>query len=435
MSTPRLDSLQQLKDVKALSKDGLNWLTLALDPFHDVARMPAGYPDADSSQTIVACYKYRYQLAKPSSVTTGTWDAHVCLRPVSVAQQCLMGTLDTQGDFVQGTPVSETAPLTIYAAATGSALYPTSTDVPVLNSGLPGVGVDDLCTGMTRIVGLGFEVENTTAEIYKQGTCTAYRMPTSLGTFSNTVYNAAKTFVTHFDGEAFISPPSSADDAMLLKGSLTWKAAEGAYVVGSQSTVVNPLSMLTRHGWLSASAMNPSVAELGEYSTSVTNTAPTPSIVTPQLQKTTPYNTAGIFLTGLSLESTFTITLKVYVERAPTQHEPDLCVLASPSASYDVMALELYAKALQSLPVAVPVRFNKAGDWWKNVLRAVSTVAMPFAKALLPWLPGGTLIGATVKAGADTALRLSDSSKKKRRERKKEKAKEVPNPQKKKESA
>jgi len=428
MST-RGDLLARLKEEKALSKDGLNWLTLALDPFHDVSKMPAGYPDADASQTVVACYKYRYQLAKPSTVTSGTWDAHICLRPVCKSQSCLMGTIDANHNFVQGTVTSTTAPLTIYANATGGVLYPTALVAPLTNSGLPGTGVVDLCSGITRIVGIGFEVENTTAEIYKQGTCTCYRMPTSMGQYSHAVYNAASTFVTHFDGQCYSSPPISADDAMLLKGSVAWKAAEGAYMIGTQSSVVNPLSMLTTLGWLSTTEMTQSVAELSEYYSATSEVAPLASVVTPQLQKLTPFNTSGVFLTGLSLDSTFTVTLKVYVERAPTVNEPDLSVLATPSASYDVMALQLYAKALQQLPVAVPVRFNKAGDWWRNILRAVSTIAMPLAKAVAPWLPMGQLIGATAKAGVDTALRLSDpDAKKKKARRRKPAADQKPNP-------
>ena len=49
------DFLTSLVDHHQITEDGKEWLTLALDPFHDYNKQVAGYPDADASHTVVSC--------------------------------------------------------------------------------------------------------------------------------------------------------------------------------------------------------------------------------------------------------------------------------------------------------------------------------------------------------------------------------------------
>jgi hypothetical protein len=106
-----------------------------------------------------------------------------------------------------------------------------------------------------------------------------------------------------------------------------------------------------------------------------------------------PFDTTGVFLTGLSKETTLTVKLKVYVERAPTWAEPALSVLASPSAGYDVRALELYAQVVNLLPPGVKVSDNAFGDWWRAIVSIVKNVAPAVGLALSPVVPGAGIIG------------------------------------------
>lgn len=68
------DFLQSLADNHKITQDGKEWLTLALDPFHDYNKQVAGYPDADGSQTVVSCYQYQTDV---SSVGGANWDCHI----------------------------------------------------------------------------------------------------------------------------------------------------------------------------------------------------------------------------------------------------------------------------------------------------------------------------------------------------------------------
>jgi len=79
---------QRRKDIgqaileKNLSADGRDWLTLAVDPFHDLLHPIAGYPDADSSHTVVSCYQYSLDISKPPAAA-GNWDLHIMTNPWS----------------------------------------------------------------------------------------------------------------------------------------------------------------------------------------------------------------------------------------------------------------------------------------------------------------------------------------------------------------
>jgi len=92
--------------------------------------------------------------------------------------------------------------------------------------------VSDLITGKCRVVGGGFEVINTTAPIYQQGTVTAYRSPQ---TFASTMIEStvATTPVVGlgFPATMHLMAPSSPAAALLLPGSKQWPAARGSYSV------------------------------------------------------------------------------------------------------------------------------------------------------------------------------------------------------------
>ncbi len=404
----RRELLDQLVSAKALTPDGRDWLTLALDPFHDYNHTLAGYPDADVSQTVVACYEYQYQLAAPNGVV-GNWDAHIFTTPLMTTEALLIGNIEAGWNKVtQNAGASNVVmgPLTVYASAAGGRLYPATDVFPTTQIGLPqGANASDFSKGISRIIGMGFEVTNTTAEISKQGSVTCYRMPQNPGDTNTVFSNNAGTFIAPYSGKQYAAPPASVQEALLLKGTVTWNAADGCYVVASQSSVSNPLCNAATPGFLITNAQSglASTAMMGAFSTLGTNAAPIPSVVTPLIRKFSPFDVSGAFFSGLSNGTTLQITLKAYVERAPTQSTSDLAVLATPSAPYDMLALELYSHLVGRLPVAVHVDENAMGDWWRKIMSLVSNVAVPIGAALTPFNPLAPAIGAIIKQGADLA--------------------------------
>lgn len=401
------DFLTKLAEVQQITPDGKEWLTLALDPFHDYNHQVAGYPDADCSQTTVSCYQYQSNLVAPAGVP-GTWDAHVYNMPICKPDS--FGVYDmpnTWTSIVEPAVIintCSTGPLTIVTNAAGSPLgnvIPMSATAD--KSTLP-AAVDnyDLCSGITRVIGMGFEITNTTAEIYKQGTITAYRMPQMGSNYQIVARNNPLTFVAPIAGQMWREPPSTPAEANLLKGTRTWAAGEGVYATCFQNSVHNPLAQVESAQVLMQPAASPGVASVVRasqwYTIGAGAAAPAASAVAFAPQQTMPFDTTGVFLTGLSNATTLTVKLRVYVERAPTYSEPSLAVLASPSAGYDVKVLELYAAAINMLPVAVKVGENAKGDWWRAVLGVLKAAAGPIGMALNPFLPGASLLGAGIQA-------------------------------------
>lgn len=400
----RSDALQRMVDGKQITEDGKEWLTAALDPFHDYNHQIAGYPDADVAQTVVSCYTYEYELSAPAGAPA-TWAAHIYSLPV-VSSFSTAGVYNQSADWgriVEPAPTQtwNVAPINIVSAVAVNLLKPQIPAVTAYRASLPAVGVEDLSSGCSRIIGAGFEVHNTTAEIYKQGSVTVYRMPQSQGNNQTLFTNNGSTSWGTVTGTRFRSPPEDIAQANLLKGTRTWEAKDGVYATLLQSTVTNPLKNLANEHILFDADADPGVASV-VVGTPLVPGLPlvNPASYTPTACQTCPFDTTGAFFTGLSKETTLVIKARFYVERAPTWKESALAVLSSPSAGYDVAALELYASAINMLPAGVHVTENAKGDWWRAVLSVIKHVSAPLGMALSPFVPGAALIGGAISSVA-----------------------------------
>jgi hypothetical protein len=89
-----------------------------------------------------------------------------------------------------------------------------------------------------------------------------------------------------------------------------------------------------------------------------------------------PYHQMGVFMTGLSAQTTFTITTWAYIECFPEQVSNVLTPLAQPSAPYDEQALRLYSEIIKGMPIAVMLEENGFGDWLADLAgKAVNVVS------------------------------------------------------------
>jgi hypothetical protein len=405
MQQNRPKYLESLVANHRLTPDGKEWLTLALDPFHDFQHQAAGYPDADGSQTLVSCYQYQADISVPPGVV-GNWDCHIYNNPLLTTNNCQI--VNQQADLSYCVEVAPAVPfntgiLSMIAVPTGSAMVPVAPAPAIYSySALPAPGNSDLSAGVTRVIGLGFEIVNTTAEINKQGAVTCYRMPQYIADTGSMIQrNAASSVLYNMPQRRVRMPPSTIAQANLLKGTRTWDASSGVYATAAQNSVSNPLCT-----WSNAQMVVDPVANLGAASQAhvtgwniiAVNASPLVSGATPNCTKFGPFDTTGAMFTGLSNETTLTVKLRVYVERAPTWAEPGLAVLATPSAGYDPLALELYSHAISHLPVAVTVGENSAGDWFRAVVRTLKDVAGPLTNLLGPVVPGASQMGTAVQS-------------------------------------
>jgi len=393
-----------------LTPDGKEWLTCALDPFHDANHAIAGYPDTDMSKTIVSVRDFQTTVSRPAAVAEGSnWDCHIFNLPILGADSfCACTTTDYKKITYPADSSYLFSTLNIFSGAAGSTMWPTATSPITANAYLPTASISDLEAGSARVVALGWEVTNTTAVLNKQGAVTVYTIPQAKSSHFWDWLDTPDSVQGSLYAERLRAPAQTVSEAQLLRGTRTWDAAAGVYVVNTQSTVTNPIVGLGNPQL----AFDPNSGPTGETCYLMTTageaqkspaTALDPSAMSAPLVKTIPYNTTGAFFTGLSSETTLTVRLRVYLEQAPSPlSEPALSVLATPSAGYDVNALELYAQVMSILPCGVRVEDNASGDWWRSVLKVIKHVSPYVGAALTPWLPGAGIVGSAVQklAGA-----------------------------------
>lgn len=369
-----------------LSRDGLDWLVLATDPFHDYRHEVAGYPDATGVGTLVRCYQETWDLVAPGA---GNWDAHVFTLPMMNNAIFSTGTV-AEGTYTPTSTVNtRLGTVNAITVAAGGDLFNYAAIATAKYSGV-NVSTDVDC----RIIGLGIEVINTTAEMYKQGTVTAYQMPNRPET-ANCYYDDEKK-IEAIEVRADVSstyvraPPITSATAIKFPNALQWEAKEGAYMVVGLDSDNNgfhraiPSQMLIC-GAVGGSGCGSTIALVHTDHAKPYNILPCN------------INTGGIMLTGLSNSTTLTVKYKLYVELAPGPLHADV-TLATPSAALDYKALELYSQITQRMPVATMSKNNANGDWFKAILRTIRNVLDPVAQLVGKVVPG---VGKAYTTGAN----------------------------------
>jgi len=369
-----------------ITQEGQEWLTLALDPFHDFKVPIAGYPDMDGSNTVVSHYDFYQDV---SSVGGVAWDAHVIFNPYIFSRALAGMTLNVGATL--GTQAALTTPFTLNAvsvltAAAGADLWPTSLVwAPAGFVETAGIVGTTAIYGQCRIIGGAIEIVNTTPAMYNGGSITAYRVPSHR--IETNIKMTDATAGNLVDGTCLgiydMDYPENAAKAAKLYGTESWKAEEGVYM---------PLAFNSHETALSHWANEvvtwgiPSSEGGFTVCTKVTGGAAT-TTPGPAAIKKTNLCACGAFLTGLNANATFRVKLRLYVEKCPSVNEAELAVLASPSAPFDVKALEAYSMILRKLPIACKQGDNANGDWFKNILKTIDGLARPFI-GMIPGLNG-----------------------------------------------
>lgn len=420
-------TLNSLINNRMITAEGMNWLVQATDPFHDTEIPPTGFPDPDTSRSLVQTYVYTQQLVAPSGLATPTWDAHVFFLPLSPIQSATIAndvytraTINARGVIA---PLNNNIFLVSgYNALSVPAGYdwvngPLAT--PGVNTSLqfPRTG----STGQYRLVACGFEVVNTSAELYRGGSVTVFRTPTSNTT--RQIYFGIGSYTAQ---QVTTLPASTQAEAQLYPSSRTWGAEDGCYVVGTLNGAEN--SYITSQPSNAAATVQMTSNELQNIANSVITFIPGSSFVTNQFMEPCnqilPFDSHGAIFTGLLPQATLQVTVRYYIERIPTSRNPDLLVLTRPPTPFDPVALEIYSRALSALPVGVKVSENPLGEWFNEVMDMVSSWAPKIGNALGNVIPGASALGNALGAASGAAAginRATMPTQPKKRQRKKKK--------------
>jgi hypothetical protein len=384
--------LEQMCREHRLTASGCEWLKAAIDPFHDYDLVVDGFPDLVSDKSIVLKVQKSVSISKPASFDAGNWDANIALTPLdytrnSAGHGCTYSWISGAGGQVTVDPTLVTTPNQGFLGLCAVSMAPSSDPTFVCEAsgtGLESSAVIDLydqlhppSTGedtVGRVIACGFEVVNTTAEINKQGSVTCYVAPNFNSLDQRLIVNSTSPGIIASTPtvRGFMAPPQDLSKAKLLNNSVTFGADEGCYVVGRMG--VDPRvegnhfgPVLMKGNGVGASTY------VGELAPVIPGTSTVSSTTDYPISHFNTFETSGAYFTGLSDQTTLTVTLRAYVEIFPMDNEL-LVSLATPSAGFDPVAIELASRIMRTMPPGVPVAENAMGDYFRRAMRTLGSV-------------------------------------------------------------
>jgi hypothetical protein len=386
--------LDQLVGTRTMTAEGMEWLICATDPFHDDRVRCPGYPDLSTVNSVVQVYTTTVSLSAPTGATN-PWDLHIPFIPISppvvagnptpVVRQVLttqQGFVNAYGDGV-GLYSGFNA---IVCGASGTDWLVSPESANLYNNGTISIP-QKFTSGHSRLVAAGIELVNTTSQLYKGGSLTVYRAPSTVEeatvTTVRTVNTSPPTILAWSTAADAISlPPSTQSEAAIFTDSRTWSAEDGCYIVVPQTDTENPFRSLMPTDIYAVKPVDSSTAinnvvgavSLKGYTTVIPPTASNPQNVGSN-SHALPFECVGTILTGLNPNSTIQATVRYYFERIPATTEPDLLAMAQVPPAFDGVALEIYSRCLSKMPVGVPQNENPLGEWFTGILNSVASVA------------------------------------------------------------
>lgn len=446
------DPMDGLCNEKLITPEACDWLKSALDPFHDFQLDNLrGYPDISTEPTVIVQVRQSKTIACPPGLAAGdTWDCHIALSPVDYAEPGPGHASTIRGCRVEpGTGLSAGGVKYIPQPHGGSPLCgrmdgliissaptngPNGTNMTFTPSHcladqqpddthqLTGIHLDDFVDfaetdlGVYRIIYSGFEVINTTAQIYKQGSVTVYEYGNSYEVASKheTVGSLSSAPNTYFR-----CPPNTLAEAKIMPGAHTWAAQDGCYNTAKFQTD-NPFQSATQRNFtfsqnndyapsLSGYLTESPTSDQANYGSFVSNLGGS-QLSEEHVVPTTHFsrmNTTGSYFTGLSSQTSLFVTWRVGIERLPSANRPMFLALAQPSAAFDPNALVLYNLIACALPPGCPQGYNDMGKWFSWIAsRAKQAIPTVYPIVRTASMVAGAL-GRPLIAGALTGIAAS----------------------------
>lgn len=401
--TAKYMDTKRLATLNGISNDSACWLAACLDPYHDFQMDLEGLPDERSALSVVQMHNQSVTISAPVSAGAGNWDCHITHTGITckIGQECFIKDINAfqysaaANDYDHGiNPNTDGVPFgTFNIRACASGVVPVigtlEADGGAYNFG--SILGYDRC----RVIGIAYEVTNTTAEIYKQGSCTVAMLSDvaedgSILTLKDT--NVAPLADSFFQASLCPTFPASVGDLLAMPGSQTWPAAKGIYAVPRMSKLA---SNVTSFGGSNSTASRAIIVQqVGGRYAATTNSVLSGGVpaVQPVVRGGAVSNFSPLvsIFSGLSPETTLTVTMRSIVEYFPDLGS-SLLPLSSPSPAYDVRAFEIYNMISKRAQYAVEVKQNGTGEFFRKILALLSTGAnmvAPFTGKFQPVVQG-----------------------------------------------
>lgn len=381
-----------LSEKVGATPDGQLWMKQALDPFCDEPRRSVGFPDMEIGASVVQTIK------QTVSYTVGATaeDVHIFMDTIDCRVTMYSNTNYTNpgpplytvrdnflADAVGGIASYARGGVVIRSGAVGTPLLTTTTSGT--NGGLPD---SYLSGGSARILSKAFEVHNVTPQLQVGGSVAVYRSPGDIPynkPITSTLRNPVTptTNFSSYQTYTLSKVPTTLAEVMLFANTQQWNAKDGCYVVAVAGAQTNEVQDEVGLCFKDANGEVAGKTGLNTYTGGGILTPIPQGFNANQRNTTSPFYLCGAYFSGLPAGSQLTINTIYYIERFVDASNPDLVVLTQPSPFYDPVAIELYSRAAQHLPVGTKVKNNADGDWIKNVADVLGTFGvpgMPFVK-------------------------------------------------------
>lgn len=383
-----------------------------LDPFHDTSYVVRGAPTDQIGTSVVITQTKDFKISCTDFGITpaeGTfWDFHTAILPLSNRMRAYSAvqtgpnvyTADTvagsesqyvtMDQFTVSACTAGSSTFTPNIAGSSNTFIGVSTDLHTYTS----AGVTFVNQRLQRVIGMSFEIVDETPDFYKQGSATIYRKNSNTTHRRNLFqYNdptgTNRAYNDYFDSCA--SPPNRLEDAVLLPGSVTWAAKEGAYVI-ARSTVEEipfskpsqrqtqlvgppvPDSITAENCFIYRDGINTKTSNtiMGYYDSSV---------------DLLPYDISGAYFSGLStLYGVFRIRTKLMIEILPEPYDNSLISISTPTLPPNSLFDDHLREVIRLLPHGIRQTDNPSGEWWRFVKKVVKTAGKmlnsPVGKAI-----------------------------------------------------
>lgn len=353
-----------------LPKAAQDWLTVAIDPYHDTAVNLEGMPDSTLSRSYVRVHNQTWDVActaDSDNISVNFFGFHGA--PTSMNQV-------TSNRNIAGTSFN-LSPMTIIRSPTGvdPSVYNTAVGTATVVGG-GGTTLDG--TKPSRLIAMAIEIHDVTPQLYKKGTISAAHLSGTVDHVETVRYIGTDVSIERCDEEAM--RPSSLSQLQAYPTMLTGEASKGCYMIARLQHPRKPARFEGTanygHSW--------SLVEIGSAGTQTRfyKGGATWDDYLSRGVVHSGFQPMYIRLSGLPDVGQYRITMRCIVEYFPEPSDLVDLSISTLSPAYCSKAFELYHEVVSRMPTYVPVGNNASGDFWRMALRVLKFVAPPIVSAV-----------------------------------------------------
>lgn len=393
-----------------------------VDPFHDYPYRVTGAPSDYDSPTVLLTMNQEMTISADkfglSTAEGSKWDFHVTILPLLqkaafYSARLASSSLLFTGGSSDESPWLNLFPISVHASNNGGKTY-------IYDAGYPPVlGPESNVVGyfsnpssdiqvprIIRVAAISFEVIDETPKYYQQGSVTCYMAPgfNQIANIGLQATAAGTATTSSFLQTTTVSngPPNSLAQATIIPGSKTWKASEGAYVVGRRFDESNPFKRPLVSDIVLYSPNDPDNPLLKNsfFGRELFNARSSQGVYGnyDSFNSPIPYHVTGAYFTGVSGQfGTYRLRTKITYEISPDPLDTTLVPLSMPPLKRNFAFEYKLALLLSEMDNFCPQSMNPKGEWWKSAIGIYKRVSNGIDKVLT----SPVAVGLASKAGPE----------------------------------